>query len=434
MQTTKNTSILKNLKKLSLTAFALALCALLYSCDDNQQVTNPNFETMTGKFLNQNGKPVKGITVEATDANGKVFSTDITDADGFFKIQNLPTELTNGIVSFVNDGEIIHQEKLENFVNTYNATNEKVSNIFQSGNNDCDAVFKLTLKDAETEQPILNAEVRLATSQNAAFNKTSDVQGNVFFENIAPGKYYLRVAQTDYQVYEDAFVLLFPEGTDTLRYSIYLNKKIDNGNGGNNQEGICCTNSVRFYVIDATTNQKVRLQDIDGADIRCATRWNTYGNLILHDDGLVEFNGLCADTLHIHGGVPGYNMQYFPLYRYIKVECGDNLLLEPFYIDKIGAPCGGSIKFTVVDELGKPVVGVWVDIAGPAGGYTDENGVVKLTNDMYPMPMLVTKNYWVSVSYNLGVNNNVELEIVKGDTTFFWKCNDNYEGTLVIKK
>jgi hypothetical protein len=300
-------------KNLCLLAFTLVLCGLFYSCDDKQQVTNPNFEAITGKFLNENGNPIAGITVEATDANGQVFSTDVTDADGFFKIQNVPTEMINGIVSFVNAGEIIHQEQLKNIVNTCNAANAsgKVGNVFQGGDNDCETVFKLTIQDAETKQPIQDAAVLMGTSRNSAFRKISDANGNVFFENIAPGKYTLMITKTDYEFYQEAFLLLFSEGADTLifRWTVELNKTGNDSSGNNGGEsGICCTNTVKFYIIDIETNEKIRLQDVPNSWVRCSTRENALKNLVLHNDGLVEFNNLCVEPAPhlIQGWLDGY--------------------------------------------------------------------------------------------------------------------------------
>jgi hypothetical protein len=174
-------------------ALTLVFCGFFYACNETEQVTNPKFEAITGKFLNQEGNPIAGITVEATDANGNLFSTDVTDANGFFKIQNVPNDLTNGIVSFVDAGEIIHQSKLKTVVNSIG----KSGDVFQGDEDDFEAVIKLTIKDTETDLPIVGADVQLATSQNAAFNKVSDADGNVFFENTVAGRYTLRISKTD---------------------------------------------------------------------------------------------------------------------------------------------------------------------------------------------------------------------------------------------
>lgn len=342
----KNSQMKNAVKNLCLSAFALILCGLFYACNDEQQASNPNLEAITGKFLNQEGNPVAGIIVEATDANGNLFSTDTTDASGFFKIQNVPNELTNGIVNFVNADGIIHQEKLERVVNTINTANAsgKVGNVFQGGDNDCETVFKLAIKDAETQLPIQDANVRLGTSQNAAFNKTSDVQGIVFFENIAPGRYNLRVAKTDYQVYEDAFLLLFPEGTDTLSYTIYLNKRnIDTSvnTGGNDSTftGTCCTNSVKFYLMDYDTREKVANGNVA---LICINPAQLGGQTAISGrDGLVVFNGLCEGQYVITNIRAGGYAPISPIH--ISVRCGENQELEPVLLNKFSSdPCCNS--------------------------------------------------------------------------------------------
>jgi hypothetical protein len=334
------TTVKNKLKNFCLTAFTLVLCGLFSACNEQQQVTNPSHEMITGKFLNQNGIPVEGVTVEVTDATGKVVSTDITDANGFFRIQNLPTVLTNGIVSFVSDGEIIHQETLEKVANL--SASGKVGDIFQGGENDFEAVFKLTIKDAETQLPIPDADVRLATSQNSAFNRITDVQGIVAFDGIAPGRYHLRVTKTDYLTYEDAFVLLFPEGMDTLRHTIYLAK----GNAGDttsNPNPFCCTNSVRFYVFDAETQQKITNAGaiatfVNGKHITGST----------NNNGFVEFDELCEGAYVITVHSDGYESYTFR----VTIECDDDKELQPVYLTKKPELCcDNNVIVFVIDSI-----------------------------------------------------------------------------------
>ena len=332
------------IKIVCLTAFALILCGLFSACQETQ-VTNPNYEAITGKFLNQNGIPVEGVTVEVTDATGKVVSTDVTDANGFFRIQNLPTVLTNGIVSFVSEGEIIHQETLEKVVNL--SANGKVGDIFQDGENDFEAVFQLTIKDAETQLPIPDADVRLATSQNSAFNRITDVQGIVAFDGIAPGRYHLRVTKTDYITYEDAFVLLFPEGMDTLRHTIYLAK----GNADDttsNPNPFCCTNSVRFYVFDAETQQKIT----NAVAVAIAINGKlTKGST--NNNGLIEFDELCEDHYAVTVDADGYDSYTFRM----TVECDDDKELQPVYLTKKPELCcDNSVTVFVIDSIPNTII------------------------------------------------------------------------------
>ena len=405
---------MKYLRILCLLAFTVVLSGLFYSCDDNQQATNPTIKAITGKFLDKDGIPVEGVTVEAIDANGNVFSTDVTDANGFFKIQNVPTELTNGIVSFVSAGEIIHQEKLETVVNS-NSKSGKGGNVFQSGENDFEAVFKLTIKDTETELPVSGADVRLATSQNAAFSKISDAAGGVFFENIAPGKYKLRVTAADYNTYEEAFVLLFPEGADTLRYTIYLDKKLNNGDSTGhdpNWNDTCCTNSVRFYIYDAETKQKMT-----NAIANIMAVYGKYYQESCNYGGFVHFDSLCVGDHIVTVKAPGYNPQQFR----VKIECGDNNKeLEPVYLTKEQEkdPCKCGVTVWVWDStLNKGIANAKVkliqansiakELKTNSGGYANFGNVCE-------------GNYQLSVSTDFG-NKQIPITVncANGDSAFF---------------
>ena len=415
----------KNLrvKNLCIMAFMLVFCGLFYSCNDNEQATNPNFEAITGKFLNKEGKPVAGIIVEATDRNGKVFSTDVTDANGFFKIQNMPNELTYGVVSFVdaNADEIIHQEKLENVVNACNNASGKVGNIFQGGDNDCEAVFKLTIKDAETKLTIQDARVVLGTSQNAFFKKITDAQGNVFFENIVPGKYTLTVTKTDYATYQENFLLLFPEGIDTLRWTVELNKRGNDTTWNDSDSSkLCCTNSVSFYVYDKETQKKITTFANTNSVIITPTSGYVHEiqPTTFLNDGKVVFEGLCKGRYSIRVNIGGYEVYEEGLY----VECGKNQELNVYLSKKKESCCDNQIIVYIQDSANQGIENVKVQLL-------ILNNFKELTTDANGR---VTFNNVCSGTYNIfiqeediGTQGFFPVQVTCKDTSYFLRhiCN-----------
>ncbi len=332
-------------KNTLLLALTFCIIALTSACNDegNSPVST---NSVVGCFIADDGTPISNAIVEATDGKGELFSTSTTNDLGSFEVKNVPENTDNAIVSFIKDGTVIKQIKLETLLKI--AEKSGKADILLSEDYDYEAVFGVKVIDIDTDAPIGNATVRLSTSGNAMFEATTDSTGYAYLPQVVPGMYFIRIAHNYYKTLEKELLLLFPEGWDTVRFTFKLTAK-DNNNGGNdsNYYDTCCNNSISVKVID-TTKSGVILANCKVTLVNTLNK--THIEKTTNKDGWVEFTDLCAGRYEVYVSEDAYKGYGFAITLYcdnheeriigvvtIPKKCCDNVLIV-HYKDQNGNP------------------------------------------------------------------------------------------------
>ena len=153
----------------------MAFVGLLFaSCGPNGPDLDPI--SISGTILCYNGAPMEGVNIQVTnDPNGQIETT--TDANGYFIIEDLVSDLDYSIKVFYFDGSLLDdqdQEMLKDYI-TFGATNLDDLQLLMldfdlSGTNSLQAIY------AEVEDLILNTVStpwRFATSDYEAPSPTN---------------------------------------------------------------------------------------------------------------------------------------------------------------------------------------------------------------------------------------------------------------------
>ena len=341
------------MKQFIITTLSFFILIFAASCNEEGTTTPTTAHSVAGYFITDEGTPISNAIVEATDGEGKLFSTSTTNEAGNFEVSNIPENTENSIVSFVKDGTIIKQLKLNTLIKMSSKSNK--TDILLGGEYDYDAVFAVKVVDKGTSEPIENAYVRLFTSDKAKFEAITDATGYAYLPQIVPGRYSIYIEHKDYMPHSDAWLLVFPEGTDTLPYTIPLTPKdsLNTGTGGGKDTNICCNNTINVTVVYAETKlpfANCEVQFLSGYNGTLTTK-KTNAN------GIAIFEEVCTGRYSIYVNDNGYTASeggivicdanvniLLPVIKQrdtINEKCCDNTLII-HYKDKNGNPinCG----------------------------------------------------------------------------------------------
>ena len=326
-----------------LLALTFCIIALTSACNDegNSPVST---NSVVGCFIADDGTPISNAIVEATDGKGELFSTSTTNDLGSFEVKNVPENTDNAIVSFIKDGTVIKQIKLETLLKI--AEKSGKADILLSEDYDYEAVFGVKVIDIDTDAPIGNATVRLSTSGNAMFEATTDSTGYAYLPQVVPGMYFIRIAHNYYKTLEKELLLLFPEGWDTVRFTFKLTAK-DNNNGGNdsNYYDTCCNNTIKVRVVTYPDSSL----PFPNKEITLMHGLKQIQTKSTDNNGWVEFTNVCAgryiiqcnDKVYegsIQGSVYCNDIQtLYMIVHKIPKKCCDNVLIV-HYKDQNGNP------------------------------------------------------------------------------------------------
>jgi hypothetical protein len=310
---------MKKIRFFSLLSFFIIFAV---SCNDEEQPLNVvSNQSVSGYFITDEGTPISNAIVEATDGEGKLFSTSTTNELGSFEVNNIPANTDNAIVSFVKDGAVIKQLKLGTLVKIA----KKGENVFLGGQYDYEAVFAVKVIDASSEESIENALVQLYTSDKAKFEANTNTDGYAYFPSIVPGRYHFYITHDDYKSYGESLLLLFPEGMDTVSFTFPLTRKSNTDpKDSTNTDSICCDNSIRLKVYiktnTGTTAPYVGEIRVVNSFVSKEIRKTTDAH------GYVEFTDLCSGRTFIEVVDDEY-IGYIDQYNYDKntilLGCGN---------------------------------------------------------------------------------------------------------------
>ncbi|MCL2039314.1 MAG: carboxypeptidase-like regulatory domain-containing protein [Bacteroidetes bacterium] len=338
---------------LKILTFCIVVFAFSTACNEEGNVNPESTNAVVGYFISEEGTPISDAIVEATDGDGNLFSSSTTNNLGSFEVTNIPEITENALVSFVKDGTIIKQIKLNTLLGI--AKKSGKADVFLNEEYDYNAVFAIKVTDDSTLEVIEGAYVCLSTSENAKFEATTDATGYAYLPEIVPGRYSIYIAHNDYKPYNESLLLLFPEGMDTLKFTFPLTLKSNTDTSGGNNDSLgyndtCCNNIIKIQVLQATNldssgavpfaNCKVTLMNVFKKEI---IEKNTDYN------GWVEFTDLCNGHYTINVSEDGYFMAGEFQHR---VSCNDVIEGKIFVFKKC---CDNVIIVHYKDKNGNPI-------------------------------------------------------------------------------
>lgn len=169
---------------------------------------NPNPGTATGQVTNINGDPITGGSVVLHVLQGNVIiASTLTDANGFYLINNLPAGSYN--LSVMAAG---YQSAISSIViqSGQTSTLDFVLNL-QPGS--------LTGTVTDTNGPIAGATVEIFFNTTGLASVLTDSSGFYQISNLAPGQYILQVSATNHQTLTQGATIV---GNQTLNVDVNL--------------------------------------------------------------------------------------------------------------------------------------------------------------------------------------------------------------------
>ena len=335
-------------------SFCIVAFLFATACNDEGNVNPVSTNSVVGYFITDEGTPISDAIVEATDGEGNLFSTSITNDFGGFEVMNVPENTDNALVSFVKDGTIIKQIKLSTLLGIAKKTGK--ADIFLNGEYDYDAVFAVKVIDDETDEPIEDAYVCLSTSDKAKFEATTNAMGYAYLPQIVPGRYSIHIAHNDYKPLNEAALLLFPEGIDTFGFTFRLTLKseTDTSGGGNNNDSnyydsSCCDNTIKVRVLQFTNSDSANAVPFANCKVILTSVFNKgIIEKTTDNNGWVEFTDVCYGH-HIisvlEDGYTGTELHY-------RVSCGETHSGQIFVSKKC---CDNVLIVNYKDKNGNPI-------------------------------------------------------------------------------
>jgi len=344
--------------KITITIFLASILSLLFfnSCSDSTTEPQNNL-TVTGIIEDINGTPLGNALIEATDSQNEIIDSDITDDEGTFLLENLPSAFSTVNIKISKDGFITFQDKLSNLTNT----KEKKIKAQLLDDDSCCGVIAITVKNKSDSSLVNEAEVRLNIGKTVFEKVYTNDNGIVIFDSLCPDEYWVRIAKEGFKVIEEEISV---EDCDTLDYTFWLQS--------NEEQDTCCDGILYVIPRDSETNEI-----ISGATIKLWKGEKMIEKAIVGDEYAVIDN-ICEGTYW----VDIIHEQYENIEFEIEFDCNETKEIERDLEPLVC--CDGVLKILVKDSeteesLNGSIVKLW------KGGdmiqkKTVENGYVRFTN------------------------------------------------------
>lgn len=165
--------------------------------EDFTAPTTLNVNTNSGKVQvkkidAENSKPIKGVTFQLLKLDGTQVATAITDDNGIATFSNL-YQGNYKLREIVTGNNYILNSEVFDITVEYNKTISKtVTNYPKKGD------LKINKTDSETNEPIQGVTFQLLDlNGNIVANGTTDINGELTFQNLRVGKYKLKETSTN---------------------------------------------------------------------------------------------------------------------------------------------------------------------------------------------------------------------------------------------
>jgi hypothetical protein len=384
-------------------AFAFSLL-IINSCSDS--TTEPlNNISVTGLIENIDGNPIGDAMVEATDTQNKIIDSDITDDDGLFLLENLPSDFSTVNIKISKEGFLTYHDKLSNLT----SSKEKKIKAQLLDDDTCCGVISITVKDRSDSSSINDAEVRLNLGERVIEKLYSSYEDPVIFDSLCPDEYWVRIAKEGYRVIEESTDV---EDCDTLEFTFWLES--------NEEQDTCCDGILYVTPRDSETNEI-----ITGAVIKL---WQG-GNMIEKatvGESYAVIDNICEGTYWIDI----IHEQYQAIEFEVEFDCDETKEISRELDPK--ECCDGVLRIFVKDSeteesLNGSIVKLWKD-GNMLTKKTVENGSVLFTG-------LCEGNYGVDILNESYQNIEFLIELDCDDTleiTKYLEANECCHGRVYV--
>lgn len=165
--------------------------------EDFTAPTTLNVNTNSGKVQvkkidAENSKPIKGVTFQLLKLDGTQVATAITDDNGIATFSNLYQGNYKLREIVTGNNYILNSEVFDITVEYNKITSKTVTNYPKKGD------LKINKTDSETNEPIQGVTFQLLDlNGNIVANGTTDINGELTFQNLRVGKYKLKETSTN---------------------------------------------------------------------------------------------------------------------------------------------------------------------------------------------------------------------------------------------
>ena len=294
------------------------------ACNDSS-TTPEESGSYSGILVDQSDAFVVDAQVTAYSGS-TIFSKDTTNEDGEFTLSNLPESLDAVMLKFEHPELKTFSESFTKHFTPNDHSGKK--KVILGENDSCCGTIVVYVNDATTQAPVPNAEVRLNKHDHKIKMKRTDSNGKIIFEHVCPGDYWIRVANSSYNVVEQNVGVA---DCDTVRKYIVLSPKENNSD-------TCCHGTLTFQVLDSTSGQP-----LPGANVKLRKNGQIEHTLIADANGFVHFTQICPGRYSVLYWKDGYNTAEYNF----EAKCNDTIAVSK----KLYAKCCNSfVKVKLFDK------------------------------------------------------------------------------------
>jgi 5-hydroxyisourate hydrolase-like protein (transthyretin family) len=375
----------------------LAVLLIVYSCKENTVTPDENTGIVAGQIIDEQDIPVPGAIIQVFSTGSGIqglFDKDTTDDEGFFELKNVPNDHSNLQV------RIDHEDFASFDIPLAEMTKDKdhkKANVKIQHDSICTGTLTLNVIN-QNDEPLQYAEIRMNRGDKIIRKALTNADGNLTFENVCPGEYWLRIAKSGYKVVEQGFEIAQEE---TLNLGFELLGM---------DEDTCCKGVIYFEVKDSATQQalnEVRVKLYKGSD--------KINEGYTKEEGKFKFERVCEGNYQISFFREGYKAQEFNF----EMGCNDTVEFSKLMsqLPPKDSCCNGAIYLIVKDSTtnqGIPYafVNLWLGDKKIKEGKTNESGLVSFTGlceGQYGLSILKEQYKSIEFSTTLACDDTLEL-------------------------
>lgn len=324
----------------------------------------------------------EGQTIVAkakTDTSGKVVFNKICEGDYWFRIAK--------------DGYKVKEDEIE-----FDKCDTLEFTIYLEEDEDtCCNRIEFEVRDKASNDLLKNVEIRLNKGNDIVKKGYTNADGELVFENVCDGEFWIRLAKDGYKVVEENIKI---DGCDTLKLNLKLEAL---------QKDSCCGMIVvKFF--DKDTKEKLK-----NVEVKLTQNNVIVGKQLSNADGIVMFKEVCEGKFFLRFARDGYKVIEEDVY----IEKCDTVFWEVGMQKNIqDSCCDGKIYVMPKDsKSGEKLNGAKVTLrkdGNLVGTKSVENGMAlweKLCQGKYEIA--VTKDGYTGIEFSVELGCNKTLELVK---------------------
>ncbi|MFC2131333.1 SpaA isopeptide-forming pilin-related protein [Bacteroidota bacterium] len=304
----------------------LAILLIAYSCKENVSEPSGSSNSIAGQILDEQDIAVPWAIVQVFNTGGiqGLIDKDTTDEDGFFMLSGLPDNSNNLNLRVDHEDFSTFEIPVSDLTKDKDKKKLGVKLLHDSA---CTGIIEISAVNADNE-PVDDVEVRLNRDGKLIRKSFTNDFGNLVFENVCSGEYWVRLAKDGYRVIEEDFTI---EEDDTIPLSFEML-----GIG----DDTCCNGVIYFSVKDSADNTPVK-----DVSIRLWKGGDLISDTLTDSDGNIKIEGLCEGEYQISFFKEGYFGQEFNF----EMECDDTLEFHKKILRR--ECCDGVIYLFVKDSV-----------------------------------------------------------------------------------